>query len=368
MPLASRTAEWARIQLAESITADAVDRRLVAIPESSWQRRTDVDLSAASSIDVLALQYLLSFLNERARAQLETAFSAPQRREIRDLVMALDFPAVASLAYGSSFRSLIWQNDSAYFDEQRKGAAAEAKTARRSTNTYERLRGSRFFCIAAHLFHTPAQVGSIIEAESARWRSPLVLSFLDSGLTASGSEFARVVIHELLVNAVRRPRADFVTIVPFVDPKSGQLCVSVWDNGASMVHDACTNEDPKGPPRHQPPAPDKFYVNASGWANSASQYTSGRVPKAGTTDEEQLLFKFFANGSTFLPERGMQALYRCVINLFGGSLQVRTSNQQMDLRARPRRRGRSYQVDLVRRAGRPFHGNLITVRIPMTYA
>jgi hypothetical protein len=369
MPLASRTAEWTRIQLPKSITADAVDERLVAIPEPLWQTRIDLDLSAATSIDVPALQYFLSFLNERARVQLETAFSTPRLRVIRDLIMAWDFPAVASLAYGSSFRSLIWQDDSAYFDERRKGASAEAQTARRSTTTYERLRGSRFFCLAAHLFHTPAQVGSIIEAESARWRSPLVLGFLDNGLKAAGSEFARVVIHELLVNAVRRPRADLVTIVPFIEPTSDQLCVSVWDNGTPMIDDACTNPDPDGPPRHQPPSYDKFYVNASGWANSASQYTSEWVPGAGTTDEELLLFKFFASASTCLPERGMNALSRCVIDLFGGSLQVRTGNQHVDLRSRSRRRrDRAYQVDLVRHAGRPFHGNLITVRIPMTHA
>jgi hypothetical protein len=96
------------------------------------------------------------------------------------------------------------------------------------------------------------------------------------------------------------------------------------------------------------------------------------TPGTDATDEELLLWSFFpaVPGNLSRQAFGMHALYRCVIDLFGGGLQVRTGNQLMSLRARSRTRrrtSRTYLADLRRIEGRPFHGNLITVRVPMTY-
>jgi hypothetical protein len=381
MPVADGTEEWTQLQLSNSITTDSLDARLIGLSDTVWQQPINLDFSKVSSVEIAALQYLLSLLNERGRLRLETALSVPKQRHVRDLIQAWDFPAAASVVVGSPFRRLVWHEDANYVGEQRKPyVERHVGDARTSTNAYTRLLGNRFFCFVAHVFNTDLQAESIMAAERSRWCSPLVLGYLDNCLKASGSEIARVVVYELLVNALRRPGADLVTIVPFVDnpdpatTSGGDLCISVWDNGKTMVDSVRSSlRVDRGAASDVPASDDKFHVVASGWSTRVRRYTADWIPGVDATDEELLLCSLLPTASRGLSRQayGMYALFRCVIDLFGGGLQIRTGNQLMNLHARSRARGRAgrtYEADLHRVAGRRFHGNLITVRVPMTYA
>ncbi|OLF09876.1 hypothetical protein [Actinophytocola xanthii] len=377
-PFSTRPDGWNELRLLDSITAGSLDTRINEISDRDWQGPIDLDLSGASSVDITALQYILALLNERGRKQLATAFSVPKAEKVRDCVGAWGFPTAASIVFKSSIRTLLWRGDRPFISERRRLYGKEGAQARRSTNAYARLVETRFFRFGAHVFNTDPQIDSIIEAEWSRWRSPLVMGFLESCLQDRGPEIARVVIYELLVSALRRPRADLVSIIPFADDPDvvrtgeGHLSISVWDNGKTMIEPLRVALDAGAANQPSVPAGDRFHVESSGWTPSVKRYVGGWKPRGDATDEELLLCSLFPVQPQ-VGERqgyGLRALYRCVIDLFGGSLEVRTGNQLMNLRgwSRGRRRtSRAYQAEICRIGGRQFNGNMITVRIPVSH-
>lgn len=385
--------KWTQILLSASITTEALDGHLSQVDSESWNLPLNLDLTSADYIDIAALLQILTILEERGRERLLTAISVPRSRNLRDFLRAWDFPAAVSAVSGTSFRSLVWEDDLEYFGESCQGGDIPSRRGyvEEPEGAFGRLLSKNFFGFMTYVFSSEAQVASIVETEWTRWRKPLVLSVLNRNLRASGAEIARVVIYELLANSIQHPQASLVTIVSRVQeankhiPES-HLAISIWDNGISMTRTlgACIDSG-ESVRVAETPVDDTFEVDAVGWTPSAARYRADWTPGPGAAPEELLLasvfpgisrkasmaaedvLRFDADQVAPQPGLGLHALYRCAVDTFGGTLSIRTGNQVMNLRAHQRPVGdtRLYQARLLRLNGRSFRGNMLTVRIPL---
>lgn len=164
----------------------------------------DLDLTNVAVVDITGLMIVLSALNERSSAGLETRISLPRHPEAINLLLDSEFPSAAAMVTRPQLGTLHWTDGALPLRDQVR-LLLRPPPSRPSSTAYERLRDERFFGFLTYSFQAEPQVASIITTEWSRWRGPLILSFLDTALTHHGAEIARVVIYELLTNAVLHP-------------------------------------------------------------------------------------------------------------------------------------------------------------------
>ncbi|NBH12441.1 sensor histidine kinase [Amycolatopsis sp. SID8362] len=369
--------EWLRVLLPGTITTAAAAAQVSRLSAIDWEKPLDLDLADVTQADMAGLTTLLSVLNERSATGGETRISMPRDHAVAELLLESAFPSAAAMVSRPQFRSLIWGADVVPIHDRVR--LLRPSPSRPSSTAYQRLRDERFFGFVTYSFQAEPQIASVVATERSRWRGPLVLSFLDSALAHDGAEVPRVVIHELLANAVLHPGGDVVTISSWVTPTGSgraELTISVWDNGDSMIR--ALRAAPQSLRVADADVDDTFAVEASGWHPRLAKYPANWTPDAAAADEELLLAALFpgishrpADRRAFPQGYGLHALYRCVVDLFGGSLEIRTGCQQLTLagtRLHRRRGTRKYRAHLARLTGRPLHGNLLTVRLPLRHA
>lgn len=390
------------IRIAGRLTADLVDSQLTSnrTVRDCWSQPLLIDLTAASFIDIAALVHILALLRDRYSSSVDTRIAIPKSRKVRDFFRAWNFPEVASQVSGRPFEDLVSPDSLRYFGElpQYYNGNEASRTEDPAAAAYERLLQQRFFGFHAYTFQSPAQMTIAVEREWRRWRQPLLLSVLDRYLTAPGSEIARVVIYELLANAIQHPFADQCVIgsrIVGLNPTSQlanpkrQLSISIWDDGTSMISTIRDCLRDSLPVRLYSPdgyaEADVFNVDGFGWAQQKSQYATSDTPHQDSPDEEILLSCLFPGVSRkaahHVPDipkpvadlsdsqhgLGLYSLYRSVVETFGGTLAIRTGSSFLKLRKAGGGSGRAnaYDVELKRSDGRPLFGNLLTVRIPL---
>ncbi|GAB3160492.1 hypothetical protein GCM10027258_75820 [Amycolatopsis stemonae] len=389
MSVEASSSEWLRVQLPEEITIASASALLAKLTPDEQDAPLDLDLADTARIDIAGLMTLLSVLNERSAHQRETLISLPRDPAVTDFLLECAFPSAAAMVSRSQFGTLHWADGALPVRDQVRFLRPAASSP--SSTVYERLRDERFFGFLTYFFQADPQISSIVATEWSRWRGPVVLSFLDTALKYHhGAEVARVVIHELLTNAVLHPGGDLLTIGSWVanggPGHPDELIISVWDNGKSMVRKLRADLSANQAIRVAEAAvDDTFIIEATGWQPRSAKYSAQWTPEADATDEELLLASVFP-GISHRPakaspnpmprtsevpqEYGLHALYRCVANLFGGSLEIRTGNQQLNLASarHQRRHGpRRYRAHVSYIAGQPFHGNLLSVRLPLRH-
>ncbi|WP_290055884.1 hypothetical protein [Amycolatopsis solani] len=388
MSVEANAGEWLRVRLPEEIDTASVSATVARLAAARQEGPLDLDLADATAVDIAGLTVLLSVLDERSAARQETLISLPRNPAMTDFLLECAFSSAAAMVSRSQFGTLRWADGALPIRDQVR--LLRPVPSRPSGNAYERLRDERFFGFLTYSFQADPQIASIVATEWSRWRGPVVLSFLDTELSNRGAEVARVLIYELLTNAVLHPGGDLLTVGSWVtETESGdpeQLVISLWDNGDSMVRTLRTGLSANQPIRVAEAAvDDAFTVEPANWDPRWATYTARWTPGPGATDEELLLASVFpgiSHRTTKTPpksltrtrelpqEYGLHALYRCAIDLFGGSLEIRTGNQQLNLAGapqQPRRGPRRYRAHLAHVAGQPFHGNLLTVRLPLRH-
>jgi anti-sigma regulatory factor (Ser/Thr protein kinase) len=246
-----------------------------------------------------------------------------------------------------------------------------------------------------YLFETDTQASSVIDTEWARWRSPLVLSMFGARLGKRSPEIARVVIYELLANAVQHSHANLVVVAAHAQRPAGrgprrpteELTISVWDNGDSVTHALREQFDRSEPAPSSLVPNDTFLLESVGWTAVTDRYRAGWAPRVDAPDEEFLISSLYPSGPcpgnrshrfeqypavSVTKQRqayNLHALYRCVVDLFSGVLEIRTGSQLMTLGlGQKQNKRRFYNMRLQRIGGRPFRGNLFTIRIPLAHA
>jgi len=371
-----------------SLDVPRTENALMEVPEGPYSpRRVVVDLRETGFIDPIALLYLYSILVRRIALGHETELRLPGSKAARDFLRAWKFPEALTSATGMKFRRLVSPADHGYFGEEQthylEGKAASLE---------EFLAAKRFFGLMTRPIESSARRGRLVEREWSRWRTPLILRVLDRHLRGDGRDVARVVIYELLTNAVQHPGAGSVTVGSSVygSVSRGQrqdraFAVSVWDDGVGIT-DTLRKAMGAGSIRAgDPTTVDRFTLKPVGWEPRGSVYESNWTPDEAASDAELLLASLFQGisqkairtdiepiampgeeGRATQTGDGLHALYRTVVNDFGGSLALRSGSFFMNVKAGRKGDPTSYSVKLCRYADWPsFQGNMITARIPI---
>jgi anti-sigma regulatory factor (Ser/Thr protein kinase) len=394
MPLAASAGEWTRVRFSSDLSSEAVDTQLARLDQARWRSPLNLDLSETTSVDITALLRILALVNDRGNEDQETIISAPRSPEVRRRLEDWDFPTTAAMVCGSPFRQLVWERPP---HPTRHWSRTDHKAPFWHDDRYSKIVDDGLFGFMTYVFETDIQASSVIDTEWARWRSPLVLSMFEARLGAQSLEIARVVIYELLANAVQHTHANLVVVASHATGlasrhrgsrrQAEELTISVWDNGDGITQSLRGRTDSDGPLHGNALMPnDTFLVESIGWTSTADRYRAGWKPELDAPDEEVLISSLFPSRSPeadFSGRRqrtpvveaaqprqgfGFHALYRCVVNLFNGTLEIRTGRQILTLGVAPRRnKQRFYHTRLQRFAGRSFRGNMLTVRIPLTH-
>lgn len=345
-----------------------------------------VDLRGVTFIDPIALLVLFAVVVDRNNSNRETTFRLPEAKRLRDFLRAWNFDEAIKRATGREFHSFVSREDHRYF-----GEGQDDYLKAKAGSLEEFLASQRFFGLMTRSIGSVASQSKLVEREWSRWRSPLILRVLDRYLRGSSRDVARVVIYELLANAVQHPEANSVTVVSSVYGKtvSGKrprredrlFAVSVWDDGQGIVETLRAALDAGSIRAAEATSADEFAMKADGWNPRHEKYLSDWTPDPGSLDAELLLASLF-QGISQKPIRpdiqpisipgedrdtsrigdGLHALYRSVIDDFGGSLAVRSGAHFMNVRSGDG----GYRVKLREFGEWPrFAGNMITVRIPI---
>jgi len=381
----------APVTLKGSLDVPALERPLLRWAAHHDERNAlTVDLGAVRFIDAVALLHLLAVMTERAERDLSTVLRLPRTRTVRDFLRAWNFPQAIRSATGLPLQRFVADDDLAYFGEgQRHFTRPDQGPAGDDLLGY--LERKRFFGLMTYHVSPHDRPSWTIEQEWSRWRSPLILEVLDKHLRGPGRDVARVVIYELLANAIQHPQARTAAVVSSVNrvpgpggPIDRSLTISVWDDGRGIVETLRRCLDAGQRIRvADARVEDEFTVVADGWHPGAERRLTTWTPDPDAADGELLLASVFPGVSqkatypTVTIDRpeptpwaaetgyGLHALYRSVIDNFKGSLAIRTGQHFMNLKS-TRGTQRAYRAKIVHYPDQaPFRGNLVTIRVPV---
>lgn len=368
------------------IDVGRLERQLLAALSKGEGDLLDLDLRNVTFIEPIALLYLFATLVDRSSRELGTELRLPEKRLVRDFLRAWNFDAALKQATGRSLRYFVSEDDYSYFGEEQQHYAG-----RKATGSEEYLASQRFFGVTPQAVGPPETHIRLVEREWRRWQDPLVLDVL-SRLQGTPEDIARVVVYEALTNAVQHPASTWVAVISSArsDNADGRVKdrffqLGVWDDGESIIQ-TLKKAARFGPVRaREPTTVDSFEVKAVGWKNSRACYRSDWTPSSQASSAEWLLASLF-QGISQKPVRrdikdihmpgdqterksgdGLHALYRSVVNDFGGSLAVRTGSYFMNVRAAGTSPAHTYKAKIQYFDNWPkFPGNMITVRVPLT--
>ena len=365
-----------------------LERQLMTAVTDSPEEPLRIDLRKVTFLEPIALLYLFQTLVNRAHLDLETLLDLPASQRVRDFLRVWNLPEALKVATGKGLLRFVTRESERYFGEKQV-----YYTHARADTLEQYLASQRFFGLTARQVGGSMRHAQLVEREWSRWRKPLILRILNRHLRGSGRDIARVVIYELLTNAVQHPGATTVAVVSKAygafeagryEDKSFE--VGVWDNGESIVKTLRTALDAGGEIRAGSPSTiDEFHLKAVDWEPKQDVYRSDWTPAPSAANSELLLASFFQGISQKpfrpdiklieMPEEqrdgtrigdGLHALYRSAIDDFGGSIAVRSGDAFMNLRGDSDEEN-SYRVKLQRFPDWPeFSGNMVTVRIPVS--
>jgi len=197
-------------------------------------------------------------------------------------------------------------------------------------------------------------------------------------------EVPRVVIYELISNALQHPNADLMMTTSRaigIEGKDGrssktrQFTICIWDDGEPIAETLKKAVTSGRAIRSQVVSErDTFKIRANHWTPSSPEMTSHSTPGPDAEPEEFLISSLFSGISRRASDypmdeqvgTGLSALYRSVIDTLGGTLAIRSGLDFVNLKMDPRSTStnRRYQIKAERIGTRPFMGNLMIVRMP----
>jgi hypothetical protein len=384
-----------RVPLPSVLTPDSLAMHMPASEEAS--ERILLDLSNARYLDVAALMILLGVAAKRQASGLLTLLHVPRQRNVRDFMRLWNFPNAFQTVTGASFRQLVPEDDLRFFGEAQE-TYRHARSGRRGVDpALDALIGSRFFEFITNRFSGAGAAPELVEREWRRWRDPLVMEVLRTHLAGPGQDVARVLVYEVLANVVQHPLATCVSTTSYVSGSyfddrrhDTQLTICVWDDGQTIHETLRAAALKSGTIRASTPAiPDRIALKPVGWQISSPHISVDWTPGVDAADAEFVLASLFPGITQKVAFKrptvkrfeavpweseigfGLHALYRSVIDSFGGSIAIRSGSVFMNIKANPDRRERPevpYRAKVVVGASPTIKGNMITIRIPLKEA
>jgi len=353
-----------------------------------------IDLRETSRVDVEALMFLLVAMTSRVTRSEPTVLRLPRRRRLRDFLRVWRFQRAVETTAAFRFRELVHPEDHALFGEGVRYDAPGWPNPVPS-GLAGHLERQHFFSFRPYVLRNPQSGTAMLQREWARWRQPTVLQLMKRRLAGPAHDIARVVIAELVANAVQHPNARVATVASAIERATpgcdGTLSISIWDNGigiARTLGECLTGSDEIGPKTIRvgnPTVLDEFHVVPEGWTSRHSVLTSDWTPDSDAHEAELLLASLFPGISRKAAQAvepvdapgpapaeanvgyGLHALYRSVVDDFAGELAIRTGRLSLRLRAAGDGGGGAYEAHLEFHDEWPeFLGNMVTVRIPFS--
>lgn len=372
------------VRLGGHISIEQVDQRCAAASpfllsaETLW-----IDLNKAVTFDVIAMLQVLSVAAMRKESGVETRFRLPENASARHCLRLWRFPDAVSAVTRTPFRLLVSEEDEAYFGEtwpEAQEPSVHGTDDLRSSVLPYLVERQNFGMRPYRLDDKMSRV-QFVDDETALWSGYALIQLLQRVLKGAASDVARVLVPELL-NSVVAHRAPQIGVVgsqmelppPWVDDGHGVLTVGIWDNDATLIASmrerlARDENDRSGDSR----VAAELVVEAEGWTRSRANYDSRWLPGPSDTDSEVLLAEMTAGTPLLVPPagypqagHGLYTLYRTAIDVFGGSLEIRTGGTRLTVQSAPDFDGARYEVRATQNTALPAQlGNLISLRLPV---
>jgi len=366
---------------------DALERRPIA-PHSHL--RLQFDLRRSTFIEAACLIRLIACTTQIFAEGGSVQFALPANRDVRDFLREWQFPQALREATGMPFIRLVRESDREYFGENEKGQHPSKYAGASIGPGMERLLSERFFSILTmRPRFAPSKVTAVMQ-EAGRWEKGLIAAVLQKHLNGPADYVPSRIIYESLTNALRHPNAEIVQTCSHFDDRAKFLTISLWDNGDSIVQ---TLRRPlsRGDSIRAAVPDDKhceFLVKlAITQPPQFERIRSDYSPTAAVEDHLLLLASVFpgitrdpqgaetiANAALGShpdlanPGMGLFILINAVVDVFGGSIAIRTANLFMNIKKplphdpRPVK----YRAKLTSfRHQRQFLGNMLTIRLPL---
>lgn len=370
---------------------DSIPRsRADAWLKDTWNPDGSIDLAGVAPVCVEVALLALARMSERARDRVPVRMRFPAQHTERERLRRWSFQQACEASAGTSFLRLVDREDRRYFGEARIDAPLEVWSDPNDVDAFvSRLEQDGFFGLTTYSLTVRGALTRMIRHEWARWRHVLILELLEAHSRGPGPDVARVLVHELLANAIQHPEASMVVLgasVEGLDSADPQLVVAVWDDGDSIVKTLrdCVGA---GVRATETTVNDEFRIRTSGWSPSKSTLPASWAPDADSHDGELLLASLLP-GISRKPQApgfpvvdrpevvdwenktgfGLHALYRSAIDAFGGDVHIWSDSYSLHLSGAPAPTTTfAYDVDVQLLADvPPLMGNLIAIRLPIT--
>lgn len=385
----SASVEAVEVALSGRVLPDFVDAALYAGDNPTIDAQSIVlNFADAEYVDVPVLIQLCAIMRDRANRRLRTSMRLPSEQRVRDFLRAWNFQPAIRLTAGRPFLEIVGEEDRSYFGEKQKyylGSKRPTSHGSGAGEAYQKLLSEKFFGLTPYVLAGPIGDRAAIREEWDRWRGPYIRSVLAKHMVEAEEELPRVVIFELISNALQHPNADLMMVASRAigidgkdgrSPRARQFTVCIWDDGEPIAVTLKKAAQSGKPIRSQfPTDSDTFSIRAKEWTPSRIDVTSHSTPEAGAELEEFLIASLFSGISSRAGEypndeqvgTGLSALYRSVIDTLGGTLSIRSGRDFVNVKAHPKSvpTDRRYLVKAQRIGARAFLGNLIVARLPL---
>lgn len=366
-----------------------------AVRDFETDRATEeIDLGDPAVRSAQGLLLAVALMAGPARTDASAPLRLPHSNVDLEQLRRWHFQPVCERAAGRSLRRLVSAPDRARFGvpstEPETAPAGEFGEFGEFRFELER---DGFFGLVDYDLQPPGAFTRLIRSEWERWRHPLVARLLRVHPPEVIGDVARVLVHELLANAIQHPYASRVVVGSSVDdgPNGPHLSIAVWDDGRSVIH-TLARVAPEALRASETPdwaaeITDGFDIVARGWEPESMFFSADWTPSAGHKPQPgELLLAALLPGvsrkhseddyaTVDRPETvpwelrtgfGLHALYRCAIDAFGGALCIRTGDHWLRLTAAERAEdGASRyraEIDLL---DRELVGNFVSLELPL---
>ena len=347
-------------------------------------------------MDTICLHQLCAILRFRSMHHWNTRIKLPDGQRVRDFFRAWNLEQGVLASTGQSLYSIVTTDSRRHFGEKPRFYTGTKSKQQRPGGAYQKLLSTRFFGIQSYFLDPLIPSHQALDGEWKRWRSSYVRGVLkrylpsDDRYPDKSEEIPRVVIYELMANAILHPQAQLVltssraTHFESRPLKSGELTserrrsteyphftICIWDDGLSIARTLRSALEDGRPIRTSTEIQqDLFSIEALNWCSEQRTLPSRFTPTLDDPDELFVLASFF-NGISCRADQdspdervgsGLHALYRCVIDTLGGELAIRSGKSFIHIEKEDGEA--SYQAKITRYNGVDFPGTLVIVRIP----
>ncbi len=372
---------------------DVFFQHTACVPET-----LELDLSCCEYIEIATLVYLVAVMAGRRRDGKRSLLRLPDRKHVRDVLRAWEFPKALREAVGLPFTEIVREEDRKYFGEnpQPSDIRYGGRLIQGVPHVGEaRLMSDRFFAITTFRPVPSVDAARLVMEQSGRWDEVLVKAVLAKHLNGSENYFASRIVFESMYNAFRHSGATIVQTASRFDWEANHFTIVFWDNGESII------DTLRRPLQHQQSVRtasaeviqaeyDVVIKDPSGHIVCKESIGSGFTPNAATPDGLLLLAATLPGVTSDTagkqhevhdalrrespdlagPGMGLYVLTNAAVDLFGGAVSFRTKRSFLNIKApspskstaktRYRAKVRTYGEWIPE-----FLGNMLTVRLPL---